>query len=97
VLQVGAVVGFAEFRDGDFEGGLGEPTLAETDFFEAGDFQALTVLNDGDELAGFEERFRRGQVDPFFYLFLSTSELFARFERDSLTPKLTFDDYNSLF
>jgi hypothetical protein len=63
-LEVGAVVGLAELGDGGVEAGASEPALAETDFFEAGDLETLAVFDDGDELAGFEERVVRAGVEP---------------------------------
>ena len=62
-LQIGAVVGFAEFGDGGVEAGAGEPALAEADLFEARDLEALAVLDDGDELAGFKEGVVRAGVE----------------------------------
>jgi hypothetical protein len=38
--------------------------LAETNFFEAGDFQALAIFDDGDELPGFEEGIVGAGVEP---------------------------------
>lgn len=38
--------------------------MAETDFFEAGDFQALAIFDDGDELPGLEEGIVGAGVEP---------------------------------
>ena len=42
----------------------GDPTLAEGDFFEAGDLEALALLDGGDELAGFEQAVVGAGVEP---------------------------------
>jgi hypothetical protein len=63
-FQVGAVAGFAEALDLFVELGAVDPVLAEGDFFEAGDFQALAVFDDLDELTGGEQRVVRAGVEP---------------------------------
>src|SRR4030088_2601667 len=52
--------------------GLGKPqqllgidkALGERDFFRAGDFQALALLDDVDELRGFQQRLMSAGVEP---------------------------------
>ena len=45
-LEVLAVGGLAELRDVGLEAGAVDPAFAESDFLKAGDFEALTILDD---------------------------------------------------
>ena len=41
-----------------------DEALGERDFLRAGDFQALALLDDVDELRGLEQRFMRAGIEP---------------------------------
>jgi hypothetical protein len=62
--KVGAIAGFAEAFDLCFEAGAIEPALAVGDFFEAGDFEALAIFYDGNELSGVEQAVVCAGIEP---------------------------------
>jgi hypothetical protein len=62
--EIISVTGFPEPGDGFFKCRGVQVTHLEADFLEAGDSEALAMLDDADELCGFKKRIMRAGIQP---------------------------------